>query len=182
MRISRRKPKKKVVVHRYRTNEYIRAEQVRVVDENGKNLDIMPTNKALALARDKGLDLVEVSPVADPPVVRIMDYSKFKYEEEKEQRKLKSKQKKVETKGIRLSLRIGKHDKQNRLDQAKKFLEENDKVKIELHLRGRERQHKDLARQIIEDFIATLNQEIETKIEQPLNKAGGKLDILISKK
>jgi len=182
LRISRRKPKKKILVYRYRTNQYIRAEKVRVIDEDGQNLDVMPTSKALALARQKGLDLVEVSPVANPPVARIINYSKFKYEEEKEQRKIKAKQKKVETKIIRLSLRIGKHDKQVRLDSAKKFLEDNDKVKIELNLRGRERQHKNLAKQIIEEFIMALNSEIETRIEQKLNISGGKLDILIAKK
>jgi len=182
LRISRRKPKKKVLVHRYRTNQYIRAEQLRIIDENGQNLDPMPTSKALAMAKERGLDLVEVSPVANPPVARIMDYAKFRYEEEKIQRKQKAKQKKVEIKVLRLSLRIGKHDKDFRFNQAKKFLDDNDKVRIELGLRGRERQHQDLARKIISDFIDELGKVVEIKIEQPITRSGAKLDILIVKK
>src|SRR3989338_11416260 len=106
MRISRKKPNnKRVEFKKYRANQYIRSEQVRLIDENGQNLGNVPTQKALEIAQEKGLDLVEVSPLANPPVVKIVDYSKLRYQEEKERRKEKSKQKKVEVKSIRLSLR-----------------------------------------------------------------------------
>ena len=183
MRISRRRPKpKKSQQRRYRTNQYIRAPQVRLVDETGQNIGVVETAKALAMAQEKGLDLVEVSPLAQPPVVKIINYSKLKYQEEKERRKGKSKQRRTEIKGLRLSLRIGKHDKEVRLAQAEKFLNEEDKVKIEMILRGRERRHQDLAKEIINEFINSLNQKIETRIEQPLIVQGGRLSIIIARK
>jgi len=182
LRISRKKPKKFNTFVRYRINQQIRVPELRIIDENGNNLGIMKTFDALNLAGEKDLDLVEVSPLTQPPVAKIVNYSKLKYEEEKEQRKLRSKQKKTETKIIRLSLRIGQHDKKTRKEQAKKFLSDDDKIKIELLLRGRERQHVDLAKQIINEFIAELSSDTGIKIEQPLNRMGAKLDILISKK
>ena len=183
MRISRRRKFfKKIEKKRYRTNEWIRAPKVRLIDETGQNLGVLDTAEALRQARQKGLDLIEVSPVAQPPVVKIINYNKFKYQEEKERRKLKAKQKKVEIKGIRLSLRISKHDMEIRKNQSKKFLEEGDKVKIEMMLKGRESRHKDLARKIINEFTENLNKEIEIITEQPLNILGGKLSIIIAKK
>lgn len=183
MRISRKRPHhKRVQIKRYRTNDYIRSAQVRLIDETGENVGVVDTAQALAQAREKGLDLVEVSPLANPPVAKIVDYSKLKYQEEKERRKEKAKQKKVEVKGIRLSLRIGTGDKEVRLKQAIKFLNQEDKVKIEMILRGRERQHTDLAKKIINKFIDSLNQEVETTIEQPLNVQGAKLSVIITKK
>jgi len=183
MRISRKKPRyKKEQQKRYRTNQYIRVPEVRLVDETGENIGVIETRKALAMAQEKGLDLVEVSPLAKPPVAKIVDYSKMKYQEEKERRKEKAKQKKVEVKGIRLSLRIGEGDKSVRVKQAVKFLGQDDKVKIEIILRGRERQHKQLAKEIINKFIETINEEIQTNIEQPINIQGGKISVLIAKK
>lgn len=183
MRISRKRSKyKKVQQKRHRTNQYIRVPRVRLVDEAGQNVGVIDTVKALAMARDLGLDLVEVSPKADPPVAKIVDYSKLKYQEEKERRKEKAKQKKVEVKGIRLSLRISDHDKEVRIKQTKKFLNQDDKVKLEMILRGRERQHKNLAREIINKFIETVNEAIPIIVEQPLNVQGGKLFTLIAKK
>jgi translation initiation factor IF-3 len=183
LRISRRRPKyKKTPQKRYRTNQYIRTPQVRLIDETGQNIGVTDTVKALAMAQEKGLDLVEVSPLAQPPVAKIVDYSKLKYQEEKERRKEKAKQKKIEIKGIRLSLRISEHDKEVRLKQTEKFLNQEDKIKIEMILRGRERQHVDLARDIINKFIDTINQKIPVNIEQPLNRQGGKLSTMIAKK
>lgn len=183
MRISRRKPKyDKFKQKRYRTNQFIRVPQVRLVDENGQNVGVIDTQKALNMAKESGLDLVEVSPLANPPVAKIVDYSKLKYQEEKERRKEKAKQKKVEVKGIRLSLRISEHDKETRLKQAEKFLNQDDKVKIEIILRGRERRHADLAKEIIHKFIDSLNQTTPVEIEQKLNVQGGKLSVLVAKK
>ncbi|NUM25690.1 MAG: translation initiation factor IF-3 [Candidatus Buchananbacteria bacterium] len=183
MRISRKKPRYNQVQNkRHRTNQYIRSEQVRLIDENGENIGIVTTAKALEMARDLGLDLVEVSPLANPPVAKILNYSKLKYQEEKERRKEKAKQKKVETKGIRLSLRISEHDTDVRIKQAQKFLTNEDKVKLEILLKGRERQHQDLAKEIIDKFIQKVGEAVPVVIEQPLNRLGSKLQVVIAKK
>lgn len=183
MRISRKKPwLHQSQIKRHRINNFIRSEQVRLIDENGQNLGAMSTAEALALAQDKGLDLVEVSPLANPPVAKIVDYSKLKYQEEKERRKEKAKQKKVEIKGIRLSLRISDHDKAIRVKRAEEFLGGGDKVKIELLLSGRERQHFSLAREIVNKFVADINGLVPVNIEQPLTIQGGKLSVIVAKK
>lgn len=183
MRISRKKPRyNQVQQKRHKTNQYIRSEQVRLIDENGENIGVISTAKALEMAQDLGLDLVEVSPLAKPPVAKLLNYSKLKYQEEKERRKEKAKQKKVEIKGIRLSLRISEHDKEVRIKQAQKFLNNEDKVKLEVFLRGRERQHQDLAKEIIDKFIEKVGEAVPVVIEQPLNKLGGKLQVVIAKK
>lgn len=183
MRISRKKPSnRRVVTKRYKTNQQISAPEVRLIIDTGENIGITSTDEALAIAQEKGLDLVEVSPLANPPVAKIVDYSKLKYQEEKERRKEKSKQKKIETKGIRLSLRIGPGDKAVRMKQAIKFLNNGDKVKIEMFLRGRERQHKDLARKIINEFIESIKEEMEIIVESSLSVQGGKLNVIIVKK
>lgn len=183
MRISRRRPRyKKEPPKRYRTNQYIRVPQVRLIDENGQNIGVIDTTKALAMASEKGLDLVEVSPLAQPPVAKIVDYKKMRYQEEKERRKEKAKQKKIEVKGIRLSLRISEHDKEVRRRQAEKFLKQDDKIRVEMILKGRERQHFNLAEEIINKFVESLDQLVPTTIEQPLNVRGGKLSTLIAKK
>lgn len=134
------------------------------------------------MAQDRGLDLIEVNPLANPPVAKIVDYSKMRYQEEKERRKERAKQKKVEIKGIRLSLRISEHDTEVRVNQAAKFLNQDDKVKLEMLLRGRERQHTDLAKNIINKFVAAVNQIVEVNVEQPLSILGGKLSVMIAKK
>ncbi|MAF25783.1 translation initiation factor IF-3 [bacterium] len=182
MRISRRRRRRlpdKPVQIRYRVNTNITVPEVRLVDENDENVGVVSTTEALTRARSMGLDLVEVSPKANPPVAKILDYSKLKYQESKESRKQKSK--KVEIKGVRLTFRMGTHDREMRMKQAQKFLQAGDKVKIELNLRGRERQHRDLARQHINEFVTALNKLLPTKIEQPLVHQGSKLLIQVAK-
>lgn len=183
MRISRRRKHKKpqVVEPIYRCNEQIRAPEVRVINSEGGNIGVMSTDEALQLAASKELDLVEVHPKAEPPIAKIMDYGQFKYQKEKEARKLRAKQHKVEVKGIRISVRISDHDLGVRLKQAKKFLKSGDKVKVEIVLRGRERRHPDLAKEQIEGFINELKKELEIKIEQPVKKQGGMVSALIAK-
>jgi translation initiation factor IF-3 len=166
---------------RYRTNNFIRVPEVRLIDEDGQNLGVMPTSQALALAQERGLDMIEVSPLAQPPVVKIANFSKLKYQAEKERRKEKAKQKKIEIKGIRLSLRISEHDIDVRVHQAAKFLGVDDKVKIEMLLRGREMQHANLAYEIIKKFVEAVNQLIPTIIEQPLGRQGSKISVVIAK-
>ena len=140
----------------------------------------MSKTDAIAMAQERGLDLVAVSPKTKPPVTKFIDQGKFKYEQGKQAQKQKAKQKKVETKGIRLSFRIGKNDRELKLSQANKFLEKGNKVKIETLLRGRERGHRDLAKKNIEEFIKELGEDIA--VEQAVNFQGAKLfAIVISK-
>lgn len=171
-----RRPKPKIVI-RYRTNQWIRAEKVRLIDENGEPIGIVPIADALTRAREAGLDLVEVSPKADPPVARIVDHGKFQYQQEKREREQKKRAKKVEVKGIRISFRISEHDLSVREEQAKRFLEEGNKVRVEMVLRGREHLHTDRARTIVEDFIKRLGDSVY--VDTTITKQGGRLACVI---
>ncbi len=153
-----------------------------MIDEDGQNLGVMETSVAVQLARERESDLVEVFPKAEPPIAKILDYGKFLYQKDKEARKQKAKAKKVEIKGIRLSLRISSHDRDFRLDQAKDFLESGDKVKVEIILKGRERQYANMAKEVASQFIEALNNLVPTKIEQPLSLQGGRLSVTVGKK
>lgn len=139
----------------------------------------MVTKEALGQARQKGLDLIEVAPKARPPVCKIIDFGKFKYQQEKAEQKSKQKQRKVELKGIRLTLKMGEHDLAVRSKQAGKFLDKGDKVRVEMRLRGREMAHQDLAREKIENFINNFEQ---VKIEQPITRQGRLFSVIINKK
>ncbi|MBU4512936.1 translation initiation factor IF-3 [Patescibacteria group bacterium] len=164
----------------YNLNNRIHAPKLRVIDDGGKNLGVLKTSEALILAQEKELDLVEITDKIDPPVAKIMDFGQFLYEHKKSQQKAKIKAKKSETKGIRLSLRISKHDKDIRINQTKKFLDQGNKVKIEMKLMGRERQHFDLAKEIVNEFVDNLGEN--AIIEQPLIKQGGRLSVMVRKK
>lgn len=161
----------------YRVNNKITAQKVRLIDENGKHLGVFSIEEALQKAREKNLDLIEISPKENPPVVKIDDFGKFLYQERKKESK--SKKKKQEIKGLRLSLRVGKHDLEMKKNQALKFLSSGQKVKIELTLKGRERLHLDLAKKIITEFVQILGEGI--KIEQPLNVQNYRLTIIITR-
>jgi translation initiation factor IF-3 len=162
----------------YRINDRISAEKVRLIDENGEMVGEVSLSDALKRAQAVELDLVEISPKANPPVAKILDFHQFKYQKEKETQKAKAKQKKQEIKGIRLSFRIGDHDKEFRLNQAAKFLDDGHKLKLELQLRGREHSRKDLAAQVIEQFVETLSERYNITVEQPVQKQGGKLSLV----
>ena len=137
----------KPVEHRGpRVNERIRIREVRLIDDAGQQLGVMPTEKALELAREKGLDLVEVAPDSRPPVCKILDYSKFKYEEKKRKRESAKKQHKVITKEVRLRPKTGEHDYQVKIKHARRFLSKGYKVQVNVLFRGRERAHTDIAR------------------------------------
>lgn len=153
--------------------------KLRVIDENDKHLGTLSTSKSLALARDRGFDLVEISPKENPPVAKFLDFGQFKYEEEKKKRAQKKKIKKIELKEVRLSFKIGKGDLTLREKQAKKFLEIGNKVKIEMRLKGREKAHLDRAKEIINNFIQTLGEKTPIEVEQLLNKQGGRLTAVI---
>ncbi|MFZ6015345.1 MAG: translation initiation factor IF-3 [Patescibacteria group bacterium] len=167
---------------KYRYNEQIRVPEVRVIDDEGQALGVMPTRQALSLAEEKGFDLVEVSPKANPPVCKLLDYGAFKYQKEKEMKQQKAHAKKVEVKGIRLSVKIGSGDLETRLKQAIKFLEEGQKLKIEIILRGREKAHGDLAMAKIQDFINKISKEYELFTEQPPKRQGGNISAIIGRK
>ena len=134
---SRMKPDKKQGNNKqqYRINEQIRVREVRIVDEDGSS--VMPTRQALDIARQKGVDLVEISPNAQPPVCRIIDYSKFLYQQKKRAKEMKQKQVKVEVKEIRFGPQTDDHDYQFKLKHAKEFLEEGNKVRAYVFFRGR---------------------------------------------
>ncbi|HLD17666.1 MAG TPA: translation initiation factor IF-3 [Patescibacteria group bacterium] len=182
MRIHRHRVRKpKIEIPQYRFNEEIDAEHLRVVDEKGQPLGVLRTADALRLAGERELDLVEVSPKAEPPVAKFLDYGQFKYQKEKEVRKQKAQSKEVEVKGIRLSIRIGEHDFDVRYQQAKKFLERGDKLRLEIVLRGRERSHSQLAEEIMNKFVARIRQDFPIRIEQPISKQGGRMTLIVSR-
>lgn len=167
---------------RYRMNQFIRVPEVVVIDDNGEHLGVMPTSKALELAEAKELDLIEVSPLASPPVCRITDYGKFQYQQSRNQQKAKHHVKKVEIKGVRLSFKIGEHDLNIRRKQAEKFLEQGHKVRVEMRLRGREKApaFREKTREVIQKFITGLQADV--KVEKDMDQQGGTLTIMISKK
>ncbi|HBW73743.1 MAG: Translation initiation factor IF-3 [Candidatus Magasanikbacteria bacterium GW2011_GWC2_45_8] len=185
MRISRhrrsRPREEPIIQHKYKVNHFINSSELRVIDENGENLGVLPTHKALAIAEERGFDLVEVNPIAQPPIAKILNYGQFKYEKEKELKKQKSKSKEVELKGIRLSTRIGVGDRAVRLKQAGEFLKEGNKVRVEIILKGRERQFSHLANEVILQFVDSVKKEIPCHIEQDLTRQGGKISLVITK-
>jgi len=150
--------KAKFIQKRYRINQYIRITPIRVIDEDGKNLGVMETPEALKIAQERGYDLIEIAPTVRPPVCRIMDFGKFKYDREKGEREHGKKQKEVEVKGIRIGFKTGKHDLQLRAKQALKFLAVGDKVRIDMRLAGREKAHGNLAYQKVTEFLEMIGE------------------------
>ena len=136
-----------------RTNERIRAREIRVIDENGEQLGVMPPFDALKMAREKSLDLVEISPNAVPPVCKIQDYGKFLYEKDKSERAARKKQKVIVVKEVKFSVTVDEHDYQTKKNQAVRFLGEGDKVKASLRFKGRQMAHRDLGYKIINRLI-----------------------------
>ena len=124
-------------------NEQISAREIRVVDDEGEQVGIMPKAKGLSMAKDRGLDLVEVAPQASPPVCKIMDYGKYKYEQAKKAKRAKQNQNEMKTKEVQLSANIEEHDFEVKADMARRFLNNKNKVKVSLRFRGREIVHKD---------------------------------------
>ncbi|MFA6304439.1 MAG: translation initiation factor IF-3 [Patescibacteria group bacterium] len=164
----------------YRINLRIRVPEVRVIDETGQQIGVMKTSQALVLAEEKGLDLVEVFPKSVPPVCKLLDYGQYQYQLARKVQDQKAKVKKVETKGIRISYKIGQHDLDFRKDQALKFLSKGDKVKIEMILKGREKKFNADAFEKMNDFIKLLAQDAKFTVEQPLKRQGGQIFTLIT--
>ena len=141
-----------------RINDRIRAREIRVIDENGEQLGILAPFEALRIARERGLDLVEVSPNAVPPVCRIQDYGRFLYEKEKSERAARKKQKVITVKEVKFSVTVDEHDYQTKKNQAVKFLQGGDKVKASLRFRGRQMAHRDLGYKIINRLIQDIGE------------------------
>ena len=141
-------------------NGEIRDKELRVITADGQQLGIMSAKDALHEAEIRGQDLVKIAPQAKPPVVKIMDYSKFRYEQAKREKENRKKQKTIDTKEIRLSLNIDIGDFNTKVNQAKKFLDKGDKLKVSLRLRGREMAHSDLGVANMQRFAQALGEEI----------------------
>ena len=137
-------------------NEQIRDKEVRVIGENGEQLGIMSSKEAQALADEAGVDLVKIAPTAQPPVCRIVDYGTFKYEQMKREKEAKKKQHVVEIKEIRLTPNIDTNDLNTKINAARKFLKEGDRVKVTLRFRGREMAHMQTSKHILDDFAEGL--------------------------
>ena len=137
-------------------NEQIRDKEVRVIGEDGEQLGIMSAREALQLAEEAGVDLVKIAPTAKPPVCKIVDYGKFKYEQTRKEKEAKKKQKVIEIKEIRLSPNIDTNDLNTKINAAKKFLSKGDRVKVTLRFRGREMAHMAASKHILDDFAEAL--------------------------
>ena len=135
-----------------RINQMIRVPQVRVVDEDGSQLGVMPTHQAMAMAQERGLDLVEVAPTAAPPVVRFLDFGQYKYELTKREKEAKRKQRAVEFKEVRLTPKIGIGDFDTKVHRAIEFLEDGDRIKVTVRFRGRELTHPEIGRALLAKF------------------------------
>lgn len=138
-------------------NEQIRDREVRVIGVDGEQLGVMPTKEAMRLAEEAGVDLVKIAPTAKPPVCKIVDYGKFKYEQARKDKEAKKKQKIVEIKEIRLSPNIDTNDLNTKVNAARKFITKGDRVKVTLRFRGREMAHMNTSKHILDDFAEALS-------------------------
>jgi translation initiation factor IF-3 len=153
-----------------RVNERIRIREVRLIDENGEQVGIIPTFDALQMARERGLDLVEVAPNAMPPVCRLMDYGKFRYEQSRKERESRRNQHVVELKEVRIRPKIDDHDLETKGRQAAKFLDAGDKVKLTVLFRGREMAHPDIGKGLLDQLADQLRPH--GTVEQPPRMEG----------
>jgi len=160
-------------------NLQIRISPVRVIDQNNRQVGVIDTSSALQMAREAGLDLVEVDPNAKPPVCRIQDYGKMKYEKSKRDRQARQKSHKQELKGIRLRPRIDKHDLEFKVKHAREFLEKADKVQFTMRFRGmREMHHVDLGMEVMRSVAQQLSDV--SKIETDVRRDGRPMSILLA--
>ena len=139
-------------------NEKIKDKEIRVLSPTGEQLGVMPTKEAQAMANSKNLDLVQISPNANPPVCKIMDYGKFRYEQARKEKEAKKKQKTIVVKEVRLRPGIEQNDLNTKANNAIKFLKKGDKVKVELRFRGRELGHKDIGKEVMLKFLDIIKE------------------------
>ncbi len=159
-------------------NEQIRDKEVRVIGPDGEQLGIMSAKEAYFKAKDSNLDLVKIAPTAKPPVCKIIDYGKYRYELARKAKEAKKKQRIVETKEIRLSPNIDTNDLNTKVNQARKFLSKGAKIKVSLRFRGREMAHKDVGRDILDSFFEKL--EDVAVIDKPAKMEGRSMVMFLS--
>ncbi|WP_089985242.1 translation initiation factor IF-3 [Clostridium sp. C105KSO13] len=161
-------------------NEQIRDKEVRLVSEDGEQLGIMSSREALKKAMEAELDLVKIAPMAKPPVCKIIDYGKYRYEQARKEKEAKKKQKTVELKEVRLSPNIDTNDLNTKVNNAKKFIMKGNKVKVTLRFRGREMAHVYQSKHILDDFAAQL--EDIASIEKPAKLEGRNMSMVLTEK
>lgn len=161
-------------------NEQIRDKEIRLIGESGEQLGIMSARDAMKMARDAELDLVKIAPTAKPPVCKIIDYSKYRYEMAKREKEAKKKQKTTEIKEIRITPNIDDNDLNTKCNQARKFLEKGDKVKVTVRFRGREMAHTSNGRAVL-DQIVELMSDIAT-VEKPPKMEGRNMSMFLAQK
>jgi len=169
---------KKDITKRLRVNREVRAEQVRLVGNKGEQLGIMPLLEALELARKNNLDLVEVAPVAVPPVCRLLDYGKYKYEQAKKERELRKSQKVSVLREVRLRPKIGNHDFEAKARSVKKLLDEGDKVKVTIMFRGREITHPEIGFKLLQRMEET--QKETAAVDRQPAMEGRRMSLVLS--
>ena len=161
-------------------NEQIRDREVRLIGEEGEQLGVMSSREAQKLADEAGLDLVKIAPTAKPPVCKIVDYGKYRYEQARKEKEARKKQKTIEIKEIRLSPNIDTNDLNTKINAAKKFLTKGDKVKVTLRFRGREMAHMNASKHILDDFAEAL---IEIAVvEKPAKVEGRSMTMVLAEK
>lgn len=164
-----------------RINEHIRVREVRLVDEEGGKNGIIPTIEALKLARERDLDLVEVSPNANPPVCKILNYGKYKFEQEKKLRDSRKAQKALKLKEIRMQPKIGSGDLDTKAKHVQEFLDEGDKVKVTIRFRGRELAHTELGYDVLNEVLKRL-REGSYAVEKPAAMEGRFMSLTLNAK
>ena len=162
-----------------RVNERIRAHQVRLIDENGENVGVMPPQRALEIARERNLDLVEISPNANPPVCKLMDYGRYKYEQAKKENEARKNQKTITLKEIRMSPRTDEHDVDVKTRKIQEFLAEGDRVRVSVKFRGAEMRHPDIGRRLLDGIAETLKGT--AVLERPPIMEGKMMSMIVSR-
>ena len=160
-------------------NEQIRDNEIRVVSADGEQLGVMSAKEAQDIAYEKGMDLVKIAPQAKPPVCKIVDYGKFRYEQARREKEAKKKQKVIEVKELRLSPNIDTNDLNTKVNNARKFLEKGDKVKVTLRFRGREMAHMGASKHILDDFAENLKDI--ASVEKPPKLEGKSMSLVLAK-
>lgn len=161
-------------------NEQIRDREVRLIGEDGEQLGVMPAKDAMKLAQEANLDLVKIAPTAKPPVCKIVDYGKYRYELARKEKEAKKKQKVTDVKEIRLSPNIDANDLTTKANQARKFITKGDKVKVTLRFRGREMAHMQTSKQILDDFYKIV--EDVAVVEKPAKMEGRSMIMFLTEK
>lgn len=159
-------------------NENIKAKQVRLIDANNENRGIVSIQEALAIAEEEGLDLIEISPQAVPPVCKVLDFGKYRYEQQKRKNEAKKNQKIVEIKELKVRPAIESHDYEVKVKQAKKFLEQGNKVKFTMRFKGRELSANDMGKQILAQFIEDLSDI--SKIDSEMKLEGRQMTMILA--